>query len=84
MSIFLGFIAIGFGAVLIYFREACADMVGEPAWAGKVGGMQIVLVIVGILMCFWGLATMTGTSDILFSPMTRFLPGLGKPAEVGL
>lgn len=75
MNFFLGLLAIGFGGCLIKFREAWADAVGEPTWAAKVGGMQIVMVIVGIVICFWGLATMTGTTDVLFGPILNFLPG---------
>jgi hypothetical protein len=33
-------------------------------------------------MWFWGLATMTGTTDILFSPIVSFLPGMKKAPPV--
>lgn len=82
MYFFLGLLSIGFGAFLIKFREACADAVGEPAWAMKIGGMPNVIVLLGIFFCFWGLATMTGTSDILFAPITHFLPGISQKQAV--
>lgn len=69
MNFFLGLLSIGFGAFLIYFREATANAFGEPDWAAKVGGMQIVVVIVGVLMCLWGLALMTGSTDLLLAPI---------------
>ena len=82
MSIFLGFLGLAFGSFLIYFREATADSFGEPDWAAKVGGMQIVIVGVGLFICLWGLATMTGSSDLLFSPITMFLPHKQPPQSL--
>ncbi len=80
MNFFLGLLAIIFGGCLVKFREAWADAIGEPAWASKVGGMQIVMVICGVLMCFWGLAIITGTSDIFFAPIMNLIPGLNRSA----
>ena len=75
MSFFLGFLAIAFGCVIIKYREHVGDMVGDPEWAQKIGGIYNVLVIFGIFMCFWGLATITGTSDILFGPIAHLFSG---------
>jgi hypothetical protein len=69
MSILGGIIGIAFGFALIKYRETIGGMVGDPAWASKVGGIYNVLIIVGILICFWSLAVMTGTTDILFGPI---------------
>ena len=69
MNFFLGLISIAFGAFLVYYREATANSFGEPDWAAKVGGMQIVIVGIGILFCLWGLALMTGTTDLLLWPL---------------
>lgn len=74
MSFFLGLLAIAFGVAIIKYREQVGEAVGDPAWAGKVGGIYNVLIIFGIFMCFWGLATITGTSDILFAPILGLFP----------
>ena len=75
MSIVYGLLWIGLGACCIRYRESIGDTLGEPAWAEKVGGIYNVLVIAGVFFCFWGIATMTGTTDILFGPLVRMLPG---------
>lgn len=75
MSIIGGLLGIALGVCTILYREAIGDIIGQPAWADKVGGIYNVMVIVGVLLCFWGLATLTGTTDILFAPLGRALPG---------
>jgi hypothetical protein len=70
MNITLGIIFIAFGFLLIKYREPIGDTLGEPAWSQKVGGMYNVMIILGIALFFWGLATMVGTTDILFAPIT--------------
>lgn len=78
MNVILGLIGIVFGCVLVKYREQVGNAVGEPAWALKVGGIYNVVIVLGILMAFWGLATMTGTTDVFLSPITSFLPGMRK------
>lgn len=80
MSFFLGLLAIAFGCLIIKYRERVGDMVGDPAWAGKIGGIYNVLILFGIFMCFWGLATITGTSDILFAPIVNLFPRQAQPS----
>jgi hypothetical protein len=43
-----------------------------------VGGIYNVVIILGILMCLWGLAALTNTQDFLFAPILMFLPHPGK------
>ena len=74
MRFILGIIGILFGATLITYREAVGDMLGQPAWADKVGGIYNVVVIIGVLMFFWSIAYMTNTQDIFFAPLFYFLP----------
>lgn len=57
------------GFLLMKYREQVGDMLGEPAWATKVGGIYTVVIAFGIFVFFWGVATMTGTTDVLFSPI---------------
>lgn len=79
MNIFLGLIGIGLGFVLIKYREQAGDLFGDPAWAGKIGGIYNVMIIVGILMFFWGVAMVTNTQDILFSPIINLFPQNAAP-----
>ena len=74
MRFILGIIGILFGAALIKFREQVGDMLGQPAWADKIGGIYNVVVIIGVLMFFWSIAYMTNTQDIFFAPLFYFLP----------
>lgn len=74
MQIFLGLIGIVAGFLLIKYREAVGDMLGDPQWAGKIGGIYNVVILIGILVFFWGVAAVTGTQDIFFGPVIYFLP----------
>ncbi len=69
----MGILGIVFSFFLITKREMVGDMLGDPEWASKVGGIYNVVVILGVLIFFWSLATMTGTTGVLFSPLINFL-----------
>ena len=73
-QILLGLIGVAIAVALIKFREQVGDMLGDPAWAGKVGGIYNLVVIIGVLIFFWSLAYMTNTQDIFFAPILNFLP----------
>lgn len=77
--IFLGLIGIIFGFCLAKYREQVGDMLGDPTWVGKVGGIYNLLIIVGILIFFWSLAYMTGTEQILFAPIVSIFPQAAPP-----
>ena len=70
-------IAIGIiGPVfLIIYRETIGDTIGEADWMRKVGGVYNVIVIVALLIFFWALADVTGTTSILFGPLRYLSPG---------
>jgi hypothetical protein len=74
MRIFLSLVGIVFSFVIIKYRERVGDMLGEPAWAAKVGGIYNVLIIVGLLFFFWSLASLTNTTEILFAPIFAIFP----------
>jgi hypothetical protein len=76
-SIFIGLIGIVCSFFLVKYREQIGNMLGEPEWATKVGGIYNVVLIVAIFFFFWSLATMTGTSAILFAPIVNLIPGGG-------
>lgn len=74
MHIFFGILGIAAGFFLIKYREAVGDMVGDPPWASKIGGIYNVIILLGIFIFFWSIATITGTTQILFSPLTGMFP----------
>ncbi len=74
MRIILGLIGIVFASVLIKFREQVGEMLGEPAWADKIGGIYNLVIIICVVIYFWSISYMTGTQDIFFAPLMNFLP----------
>jgi uncharacterized membrane protein len=60
---------------LIRYREHIGDMMGEPAWMQKIGGVYNFIVIIAVFIFFWSIAELTGTTEILFKPLTFFIPG---------
>lgn len=66
---------------MIYYREAIGDMIGEADWMRKVGGVYIVVIIVALLIFFWTLAELTGTTSILFAPLRYLSPAFWPTAE---
>lgn len=75
MGIFKGIIGILIGYAIIRYREPIGEMVGEPEWATKIGGIYNVLILLGIFIFFWSIAAMTGTTDVLFSPILGLFSG---------
>ncbi|MBI2636296.1 hypothetical protein HYW84_03145 [Candidatus Peregrinibacteria bacterium] len=65
---------------MIKYRAQIGDAVGEAAWMKKVGGVHNVIIIAALLIFFWTIAEMTGTTSILFSPIKSILPGLREEA----
>ena len=74
MQIILGLIGIVCSVLLIVYRERVGDMLGEPDWAMKIGGIYNLVVIIGVLLFFWSIAYMTNTQDIFFAPLLNILP----------
>lgn len=65
---------------LMYYREKIGDMIGEADWMRAIGGVYNVIVIVAVLIFFWGLAELTGTTGVLFKPVL-FLFGVRQSLE---
>lgn len=84
MNIILGLIGIAFGFVLVKYRERVGDMLGEPAWATKIGGIYNVIIIIAALIFFWSIAYITGTQDILFAPIINLFPNSQRGVEGGV
>lgn len=77
MGILRGLIGILIGYALIRYREPIGAMIGDPDWAAKVGGIYNVLILLGVFIFFWSIASMTGTTDVLFYPILMFFPQKG-------
>ena len=75
MSIFLGLLGIGFGFLLIKYRERIGDFLGDAYWMRYVGGVYNLVIIIGVLIFFWSVALMTGTQQIFFAPLYWILGG---------
>lgn len=84
---FKGVLAIVGAFFLMKYREKVVEMTGKFAWAEKylgTGGTYNLMVILAIVFFLWGLASITGTTDVLLSPLRRFFaPGGSAPAGGG-
>ncbi len=78
MTYFLGAIGIAASFFLIKYRQVVGDAVGDPDWAQKVGGIYNVVIIVAVFIFFWSIAAMTGTMDVLFSPILGLFGKTGQ------
>ncbi len=68
-----------FSFYLVYKRQMFGDMIGEADWMLKVGGVYNLMVIVGVFIFLWSIATLTGTTQILFLPIIWMIPGAHMP-----
>lgn len=65
---------------LIKYRETIGDTVGEAEWMKKIGGIYNVIIVVALLIFFWTIADMTGTTTVLFSPLKSLFPQFRQQA----
>ena len=84
---FKGILAIVGSFFLIKYREKVVEMTGKFAWAEKhlgSGGTYNFMLILAVVFFFWGVASITGTTDVLLGPLRRvFFPGGAGPAGGG-
>jgi len=73
-----GLAGIAFAYVLLKYREAVGDMIGDAEWMRKIGGVYNLVIVTATLVFFWSVAYLTGTEDILFAPLKFLIPGLIK------
>jgi hypothetical protein len=74
MSILLGLAGIVCSIFMLKYRERLGDLVGEAEWMNKVGGVYSLIIIIALLLFFWSVAVMTGTTDIFLTPILWLLP----------
>ncbi len=80
---FKGILAIIGAFLLIKYRERVVATTGKFAWCEKYlgyGGTYRFMVILAVVLFLWGVATITGTTDVLLGP----LRGVFMPAGGGL
>ncbi len=70
----LSIVGLVASVVLIKYRESIGDMLGEADWMRKIGGVYYVVIYIAVIIFFWSLATLTGTSDVLFRSVTWIFP----------
>jgi hypothetical protein len=78
MNIVFGLLGIVASVLLIKYREAIGNMIGEAAWMQKIGGVYNVVLIIAVFIFLWSLATATGTTSFLFRPLLFFIPGMNR------
>lgn len=81
MSTFLAIFGIVGSLFLIKYRERVGEMLGEADWMAKVGGVYNFVVIIAVFIFFWSIASLTGTTNILFKPLLYIIPGM-RPSGV--
>lgn len=83
MKYIFAIIGIGFAFLLMKYRESIGDSIGDQEWMKYVGGIYNLVVIIGVLIFFWSLATLTGTEDIFLAPIIWIFGGRQDiPADV--
>ncbi len=79
MSYLLSFVGIVLSIFMLRYRERLGDFMGEADWMKYVGGVYNFVIIISIFMFLWSIATLTGTTEILFTPFLYILPGMANP-----
>lgn len=78
MDIFLGLLSMLAGIAMIKYREPIGDLFGEADWTKYVGGPYNMVILVGIIIFFFSLAKMTGTTGFFLSPLKMLIPFAGR------
>lgn len=75
MLTFVQFCGMILGGLMIKYRQQIGDSIGEGEWMRYVGGVYNFVVLMGILVFFWSVATLTNTTNILFAPLFWIIGG---------
>lgn len=67
---------------MLRYREQVGDIFGQADWMNKIGGVQVFVTLLAIFIFFWSIGTLTGTTELLFTPILWLFPGArrGMPA----
>ncbi len=83
MHILLAIIGLITSIAMLKYRERIGDFMGEADWMKYTGGVYNFVIILALFLFFWSIATMTGTTDLLFEPFLYLLPGAANPNARG-
>lgn len=75
MLTFVQLCGIALGVLIIKYRQQIGDQIGDADWMRYVGGVYNFVILLGVLVFFWSIATLTGTADILFAPLFWIIGG---------
>ena len=75
MGTFLSICGIILAFFMLKYRERLGDMIGDAEWMSKLGGVYNFIIILSLIIFFWSLAELTGTTYIFFAPIKMFFPG---------
>ena len=81
-----GLLAIAASFFLIKYRERVVAFTGKFAWAEQylgMGGTYNLMVIIAVVLFLWGVASITGTTDVLLAPLRMLFPGVAQPTGGG-
>lgn len=83
MQYFLSFLGILLSIAMLKYRERIGDFMGEADWMRYTGGVYNFVILLALFFFLWSIATLTGTTDVLFMPFLYLLPGGVNPANRG-
>ncbi len=81
MSFVLPILGIVGSVLMLIYREWIGNMMGEAEWMNKIGGVYNFVVLLAVLVFFWCLAVLTGTTFLLLQPLLWVFPGLVPSAR---
>lgn len=76
MKTILSILGIIISFLLLKYRETIGDVIGESHWMQRIGGVYLFVVYVAIFIFFWSIAELTGTTSLLFAPLTWLFPSM--------
>lgn len=76
MSYLWPILGIALAIILIIKREVIGDTFGEAEWTQKIGGVHALIVYIALFIMIWSIASLTGTTDMLFKPFLLLFPTL--------
>jgi len=66
---FLGLLGVICSFMVLKYRRALGDMIGDADWMAKIGGVFNIVIIIGVLAFFWSLAVMFNFTDMIIAPI---------------
>lgn len=74
MNIFLGLLGMIASVLVIKYREKVGEPFENSDWTKYFGGPYNFAIFVGVILFFFSLAKMTGTTGFFLSPLMMLFP----------